>query len=232
MTYWVEQGRKNESQHKPLPAPQVFFHEKVKRVNLPRSICASTAQAEFWRDCGIKFLAQAPGPMKSSSIEQPADVAAKHALRPVLPEDEEFLFELYASTRADELAQIPWNEAQLKTFLRMQFKAREQSYRMHYPELQDRIILFQNERVGRFAFVHMDEWIRMVDIALLPEYCGVGIGTSLLKELIAGAKEEGKPIRLLVEKPNVQARRLYERMGFTTAGESLTHFQMEYRHDA
>lgn len=167
--------------------------------------------------------------MNSSPIEQPANVAPALTLREVLPEDEQFLYEVYGSTRADELGQIPWSEEQLKMFLKMQLNARDQSYRMYYPEIDDRIILFKNERVGRLIVVRTGEEIRLADIALLPEYRGAGIGTSLVKDLLVEANESGRPVRLQVERPNQQAKVLYERLGFTTMGENSTHFQMEYR---
>jgi ribosomal protein S18 acetylase RimI-like enzyme len=168
--------------------------------------------------------------MKSFSVEQPSNAAPALSLRPVLPEDEEFLYEVYKGTREDELAQISWDEAQLKAFLMMQLKARDQSYRMHYPELDDLVILFEEQRIGRLIVVRADEEIRLADIALLPQFHRTGAGTTLIKDLMKEADELGKPIRLQVEKPNEQARRLYERLGFTTTGENLTHFQMEYRH--
>jgi ribosomal protein S18 acetylase RimI-like enzyme len=158
-----------------------------------------------------------------------SNIASSISLRPILPEDAEFLYEVYASTRADELAQVPWNEAQLKTFLKMQLNARDQSYRMYYEEIDDRIILFENQPIGRLIVARSDEEIRLADVALLPQYRRTGTGTSLIKDLMTESGETKRPIRLQVEKPNEQARRLYDRLGFATTGENLTHFQMEYR---
>lgn len=162
-------------------------------------------------------------------MELPSNAAPDVALRPVLPDDEQFLYEVYASTRAEELAQIPWSEAQLKAFLKMQLNARDQSYRMYYTEIDDRIILLKNQPIGRLILIRTDEEIRLADVALLPEYRSGGTGTSLIKDLMTEAVNTQKPIRLQVEKPNVQARRLYDRLGFTTTGENITHFQMEYQ---
>jgi ribosomal protein S18 acetylase RimI-like enzyme len=153
----------------------------------------------------------------------------EHQLRPMRLEDEQFLYEVYRSTRAEELAQVDWNEAQLKMFLQMQLNARDQSYRMHYPEIDDRIILINDRPGGRLIVVRGEEEIRLADVALLPEHRGKGIGTTLIRDLMNEAKLMGKPVRLQVEQMNVQARRLYERLGFTTTGENLTHVQMEYR---
>ncbi len=157
------------------------------------------------------------------------NAASAITLRPVLPEDQQFLYEVYQSARADELSQVVWNEAQLTAFLKMQLNARDQSYRLHYPEIDDRIILFGNQPIGRLIVVRTKEEIRLADVALLPEHRGSGMGTSLIKDLMIEAGNTKRPIRLQVEKPNVQARRLYDRLGFTVTGENMTHFQMEYQ---
>jgi ribosomal protein S18 acetylase RimI-like enzyme len=171
--------------------------------------------------------------MKGEDKENsPSSAASALALRPVLPEDEQFLYEVYASTRADELAQVMWGEAQREMFLKMQLKARDQSYRMYYSEIDDRIILRDNQRVGRLIVVRADDEIRLADIALLLEHRGAGIASALIKDLMAEARVSNKPIRLQVETSNPKARSLYERLGFTTTGENVTHFQMEYRPSA
>ncbi len=161
-----------------------------------------------------------------------SNIAPAISLRPISPEDAEFLYEVYASTRADELAQVPWSEAQLRAFLKMQLNARDQSYRMYYTGIDDRIILSGNQPIGRLIVIRTDEEIRLADVALLPEHRSGGTGTALIKDLMTEAGNTLRPIRLQVEKPNVQARHLYDRLGFTTTGENITHFQMEYRPNA
>jgi ribosomal protein S18 acetylase RimI-like enzyme len=155
------------------------------------------------------------------------NAAPSLTLRPVMPEDEEFLVEVYASTRAHELAQIPWDEAQRNAFLKMQLKARDQSYLMYYPAIDDRVILLADEKIGRLILSRTDTEIRLVDITILPEFRKQGLGTSLIKDLFTEADETGKIVCLQVEKTNPQARALYERMGLTVKSENQTHFQME-----
>ena len=60
------------------------------------------------------------------------------SLRPITPEDEPFLARLYASTRAEELAQTNWSEEQKAMFCRMQFNAQTADYRANYPDASDR----------------------------------------------------------------------------------------------
>lgn len=161
--------------------------------------------------------------------DQPASAAIAVVLRPILPDDEQFLFEVYESTRADELAQLPWNEAQRAAFLKMQLNARDQSYRMYYGELDDRIILMQNQRAGRLIVSRTDKEITLVDIALLPEYRNAGIGTALIKDLFAEADKMNRPVRLQVARMNPRAHRLYTHLGFTVSGEDQMYFQMEWQ---
>jgi ribosomal protein S18 acetylase RimI-like enzyme len=167
--------------------------------------------------------------MTTPPDEQPSNAPQEVALRPVLPEDAQFLYEVYRSTRAEELAQVPWEEAQLEAFLKMQLRARDQSYRMYYEGIDDRIILSGGEPVGRLIVVRAEEGMRLADVALLPGHRGKGIGSTLVKDLTSEAAASGKPLVLQVETWNEGARRLYERLGFTATGATATHFQMEYR---
>jgi ribosomal protein S18 acetylase RimI-like enzyme len=154
----------------------------------------------------------------------PSNTDTAVRLRPTaLPEDERFLFEVYASARADELAQVAWDEAQLDSFLKMQFNMQRRVYR----DADQQIILIKDRPAGRLIVVRTEEEIRLADISLLPEYRRAGAGTYLLTKLIREASGAGKPVRLQVEKSNEPAKRLYERLGFAVTGESGTHFQME-----
>ncbi len=135
------------------------------------------------------------------------------ALRPVEPGDEGFLYRVYASTRQEELAQTGWDEAQKAAFLRMQFDAQASYYREHYAEATFDIVLVDGRPVGRLYVARWPEEVRIVDVALLPECRGVGIGTKLLEALISESERAGKPLTIHVERFN-PALRLYERLGF------------------
>ncbi|HKC63975.1 MAG TPA: GNAT family N-acetyltransferase [Pyrinomonadaceae bacterium] len=149
------------------------------------------------------------------------------SLRAAGPEDEAFLYEVYQSTRAEEMIAWGWDKHQQEFFLKMQLRARDQSYLMYYTGIDDSIILFENVRAGRLITSRTDEEIRLVDISLLPEFRGAGVGTSLIRDLLAEADRTRRIVRLQVERANTKARRLYERMGFQVTSENQTHFQME-----
>jgi GNAT superfamily N-acetyltransferase len=138
------------------------------------------------------------------------------SLRPVDPVDEEFLYRVYGSTRELELAQLDWSRAQKDAFVRMQFDAQRRYYAEHYAGASFDVIVLDGQPVGRLYVARWPEEIRIVDIALLPEHCGQGIGTTLLNDVLAEGAATGKPVTIHVERFN-PALRLYRRMGFTAA---------------
>lgn len=149
-------------------------------------------------------------------------------LRPVEPGDEPFLFMVYASTRMDELAQVPWNEAQREAFLRMQFDAQQSHYRKHYPDASHDIILHNDEPVGRVYVAREEHLMTILDITLLPEHRSRGLGTPLIKELQSEAARAGKPLHIYVENFNPSLR-LFERLGFSRSGDDGINILMEWR---
>jgi ribosomal protein S18 acetylase RimI-like enzyme len=148
------------------------------------------------------------------------------SLRPERPADEAFLVRLYASTRSEELKVVPWDDHQKDAFLRMQFDLQTLHYRRHYPAADFLIILLEERPVGRLYVDRAAGEILVLDIALLPEHRGTGIGGRLMRELISEAAAAQKPVRIHVERNN-PARRLYERLGFRMVEEVGIHFLME-----
>ena len=137
-------------------------------------------------------------------------------LRPATPADEPFLRTLFASTRADELAVMNWDESQKEGFITMQFNAQRQQYVMSYPEANHSIILWDEVPIGRLVFDRGEREFMLVDIALLPTHRGAGIGTHLIEDLLLEATAARKPVKLNVWHSN-PAKNLYQRMGFSTA---------------
>src|SRR5215469_9860075 len=98
-------------------------------------------------------------------------------LRPAGPDDEAFLYQLYCSTRAEEMAAWGWDPAQQEMFLKMQFRARQLSYQSESGDTDSRIIERDNRPIGRLLVFRAESEICLADIALLPEFRGSGIGT-------------------------------------------------------
>jgi ribosomal protein S18 acetylase RimI-like enzyme len=149
-------------------------------------------------------------------------------LRQTMSDDEEFLFDVYASTRAEEVAAWGWDPARRRAFLRMQFDARRRAYQAAYPDADDRVIVQGWQAVGRILVRRADDHIRLVDIAILPRYRKAGIGTCLIRELIAESRSSRRPLRLQVATDN-RAAGLYERLGFSVTGGDAAYREMECR---
>ena len=106
--------------------------------------------------------------------------------------------------------------------------AQRRHYQMAYPDAEHRIILFEANPAGRTLVSRTEQEILLVDIALLPEYRGRGIGEALIRELIDEATAKAVPVKLHVEKHN-RAARLYDRLGFTVIGDTGVYYEMERR---
>jgi ribosomal protein S18 acetylase RimI-like enzyme len=158
------------------------------------------------------------------------ETAMTISLRPCRADDQEFLFKLYASTRVHEIAGFGWPPAQQEMFLRMQFDAQRRSYEAAYGHAEHQIVEQDGEPIGRLMVLRKEDSTLLVDIALLGEHRGLGIGGQLLRELIRKCSRDRVPLHLQVLKTN-PALRLYERLGFTNTGEDQMYIQMERRPD-
>ena len=154
---------------------------------------------------------------------------ASITLRPATPEDEAFLFKVYASTREQEMALTGWLPVQQRAFLRMQFDLQKNSYADQFPHADHVIVLRADEPIGRVMVDRTSAAeMRGVDIALLPESRCRGVGRFLIRNLLDEAAAAGKPFRIQVEKHNFRGLRLYDRLGFLKTGESDTHIAMQW----
>ncbi|HEX8228498.1 MAG TPA: GNAT family N-acetyltransferase [Chloroflexia bacterium] len=149
-------------------------------------------------------------------------------LRPIEQGDMEFLYRAYSSTREMEMAMVDWTDEQKQAFLQMQFSAQHSHYQQHYTTAAFLVILADGQPAGRLYVDRWEDQIRIVDILVVPEYRNAGIGTALLKALIAEGAQSGKPVTIHVEQYN-PALRLYERLGFTRIAERGVYYLMECR---
>jgi ribosomal protein S18 acetylase RimI-like enzyme len=152
----------------------------------------------------------------------------KPQLRPSLPEDRDFLFGLYASTRMDELRAFGWTAVQQEAFFRMQFNAQQQWYQATYSTAENQIIEKDHEPIGRMIVQREAGTWRLLDISLLPEHRGQGIGGALIGTLIKECEASGAVLQLQVVNTN-PAQRLYTRLGFIKTGQDQIYTQMELR---
>lgn len=149
------------------------------------------------------------------------------ARRPARPEDEAFFARVFADVRREEFAEAGLEPEALEAFLLSQFGAQQAHYRSAFPEAERWVLRYENRDAG-IAILNEGSEVRIVDLALLPEFRGRGIGTALLAELKERAAGLGVPVVLHVEMHN-RARRLYERLGFRPAEAVGIYVRMEWR---
>jgi len=166
--------------------------------------------------------------MGGEGVELPG--GGRVALRAVGPDDGEFLLAVYASTREQELAQVNWPEEMKQAFLRQQSDAQRSEYESRYPEAEYDVILLDGQAVGRLWIGRDESQIRLLDIALLPDAQGRGVGAAIVTRLIEEARADGKRLRHMIFIMNEGARRFYERHGFVVFEEvGGAYLHMEWR---
>lgn len=143
----------------------------------------------------------------------PRAVSPSVTLRPVTDDDREFLCAVYRSTREPELAMVPWDAATKDAFVAQQFTAQDRSWAAQRPATVREVVLVDGAPAGRLYVDRTSEEIRVVDITLLPEHRGAGVGEALLTPILDEGDRDGLPVTIHVERHN-PALRLYGRLGF------------------
>lgn len=164
-----------------------------------------------------------PRAFEGQSDHLPVDIS----FRPINDSDLEFLYQLYASTRTDELVHVDWDDVQKEQFLTQQFNAQHSFYQQQFGQAVFLVIESDGDPVGRVYVDRRSDEIRLIDIALVPEQRNSGLGTALLKELLAEAQAVNLPVRIHVEKFN-PAMRLYQRLGFQALEDQGVYDLMEW----
>jgi ribosomal protein S18 acetylase RimI-like enzyme len=137
-------------------------------------------------------------------------------LRQATIEDSEFVFFVKKAALGEYIAETwGWDE----TFQR-EFHAKD------YEPEKTQIILYRGQNVGWILIGESDFEFDLHEIYILPEYQSLGIGSHLIRLLLADAERRRKPVKLQVLKVNPRARRLYESLGFRLIGETDKHYLM------
>ncbi|MEA3052384.1 MAG: hypothetical protein QOG72_1287 [Sphingomonadales bacterium] len=142
--------------------------------------------------------------------------------------DVPLLAAIYASTRLEEVASTGWPAEMQEQFLAHQADAQHRHYQRHYPDAEWLVIERGGEPIGR---LYLEEWsneIRLIDIALLPQARGGGIGGAILADVMDMSRAAGKALTIHVERNN-PAMRLYLRLGFARIDEHGIYDLMEWR---
>lgn len=170
-----------------------------------------------------------PGDSERLTTMQPLLPKGKVTFRIIENSDDAFLFQLYASTRTEEMdAIIGWSDGDKEHLLRGQFHAQSHSYTLGYIGAVHRIIQLDGVDIGRLIVNRADDHMRIIDLSLLPEWRGRGIGTDIVRSLINEAHGGKVPVRLAAI-PGTPACRLYLRHGFVPVEQRGHHVEMEWK---
>ena len=148
--------------------------------------------------------------------------------RDATPSDRAFLLALYASTRADEFAQFGWPPQMERAFMQLQFEAQRGDYERRYPAARCRIVELRRCPVGRLWTARDGDSLVVLDIAIVTDLRGQGIGTECLRGVQRQAAEAGLAVDLQVVAGS-PAQHLYERLGFRNVGASEVRQAMTWR---
>jgi ribosomal protein S18 acetylase RimI-like enzyme len=151
--------------------------------------------------------------------------------RPIAEDDLPFLYQVYASTRIEELAPVPWSDAQKAAFLTMQFRAQHADYQRNFPGADWLVVARAGVPVGRLYVGRGERAHSVIDIAFLPEHRGHGLGTAVMRDLMDEAGQAGKALSIHVEKFN-PAMHLYRRLGFRTVEDKGVYDLMRWSAEA
>lgn len=146
-------------------------------------------------------------------------------LRPVTDKDRPFVLRVYASIREPELEAAGMPLEQRGPFITQQFEAQSHAYAA-YRDTSFEVVLVGGEAAGRLIVARWPEELRVVDIALLPEFRGRGIGGSLMRGVIEEAEDQGVKTSIHVERFN-PAQHLYARLGFRMVSETGVYLLLE-----
>lgn len=120
-----------------------------------------------------------------------------------------------------------WSEDEKLAFLKMQFQLQHRHYTTYYPHAAFDKIIVNGQDAGRLYVDRWDKEIRIMDIALLPEYRGKGIGYHFMRRLMDEAQTKQVPVSLHVEYFN-PAVQFYERLGFEKTDDTGVYHLMKW----
>lgn len=128
--------------------------------------------------------------------------------------DAAFLRDVYVAYRWEEMQATGWPEPVRLAFLHDQYRLQDLHYNTHYDGAACGVIEASGRPAGRLYLLERDRDLRIVDIALMPEFRGQGIGGGLIAAVQQQARGLGaNRVSIHVEQTN-PALRLYERLGF------------------
>lgn len=140
-------------------------------------------------------------------------------LRQATMEDKEFVYSLKKLVLKDYIDEIwGWDE-----------DYQRKDFEVYYNPVNNKIITWNNSGIGILETTEDSDEIHIIEIAILQEYQGTGIGTNVLKQIIDNSKARDKRVKIGCFRINVEAKKLYLKLGFKVVEETKTHYILELK---
>lgn len=138
---------------------------------------------------------------------------------PATPSDAAFEQTLYRSTRAD-LLELDAAPAVIEQLLAMQWQIHRAGMASAFPNIQSWIIQRKTQPIGHFVVATQESGWHLLELILLPQERGQGLGRQVMRQLQHCAAAAGLALTLRVAKNNTAARQLYISLGFVSREEN------------
>jgi ribosomal protein S18 acetylase RimI-like enzyme len=136
-------------------------------------------------------------------------------LRQAVPEDRDFLWDLYQATMM----------GYVRAALGLDSAGQRANFDRRMDLAQSRIVVREGRDIGVLTVIEAPWGTLVQQLAILPQFQGQGIGTSLLRTVVEESARRGRSVGLTVLRCN-PAWKLYLRLGFRIVGTSDTHYRM------
>jgi ribosomal protein S18 acetylase RimI-like enzyme len=141
------------------------------------------------------------------------------SLRPATAADKEFLYELHRATMREYIDETwGWDEE----WQRREFEGR-------FSKANQQVILADGTAVGMLEVEYRPDELFIANIQVRPSAQRRGIGSLIIAELVTQGRRTNQPVTLQVLEVNLDALRLYERLGFVVTARTPPHIQMAAR---
>lgn len=142
----------------------------------------------------------------------------EYRLRPAVPEDHDWIYACKAASVRPYVESIwGWDEA-----------FQQQDFDRDFAAIgQFRVIETAEKPLGFLQVVESENCVELAELHLLPDYRGQGIGSCVLRGLLAHCRKRRCPLRLGCFKENYRAQALYRRLGFRQISETESHYILE-----
>jgi ribosomal protein S18 acetylase RimI-like enzyme len=145
------------------------------------------------------------------------------------PGDETFLFDLFRAVRQGRFQFLPGGHPQMAVMVRLQFEAQESALMSRYPGSENFLILLDGAPIGRLRVSREETSFRLADISVLLACQRQGIGTAVVKGLMADAQQAGLPLHCTVSQSDHVTFQFYRKLGFEITHSDTAFVDMQWK---